>query len=66
MAGRHRARRESIQIVKTTLVESKDLIRAGCITYADNKLRFPKTNAGKRAPLKKYKTIFKAERPILF
>ncbi len=65
MAGRHRARRESIQIVKTTLLKKKELIREQATIYAETSVRFPVVKPGKRAPLKKYKTIFKADRPTL-
>ncbi len=65
MSGRHRAPPESIQIVKTMVLNKGDLIRKAAITYANSGVKFPKTNYGKRAPLRKLKTTFKAERPLL-
>ena len=65
MAGRHSARAETIQVIKTSIVDEKDLKRPCTIEMADRDVKFPKVDRRKRAPTKAYKTTFKAERPTL-
>ena len=65
MSGRHSARAESIQIIKTSIVANSDLRRKSIIQYTSPKLRFPKVNPTKRAPCLARKTTFKASRPVL-
>ena len=51
MAGRHRARPRSIQIIRTGVVENKaDLKRPATIQYAKNGLEFPLPHRIVRAP----------------
>ena len=64
MAGRHRARPRSIQIIRTGVVENKaDLKRPATIQYAKNGLKFPLPHRIVRAPEKKFKSTFAASRP---
>ena len=65
MAGRHSARPETIQIIRTSIVADKDLRRAATIQFANKTTKFPKTDLRKRAPVKDLRTTFKAERPTL-
>ena len=66
MSGRHRAPHESIQIIKTSIVPTKDAKRDHSRAYSRNSIKFPKVKSIKRAPVKSLKTTFKASRPIMF
>lgn len=51
MAGRHRTRPRSIQIIRTAVVATKDLKRADGMQYAASKVKFPlahRVDSGKR------------------
>ena len=65
MSGRHRAPHESIQIIKTSVVHNKDLLREHSRVYAKTNLMFPRVKPLKRAPIKALKSTFKANRPLL-
>lgn len=65
MSGRHSARPESIQIIRTSVVETKNLRRWSVGQFAAKNVKFPKTDCRKRAPTKALKTNFKATRPTL-
>jgi large subunit ribosomal protein L18Ae len=66
MSGRHSARGETIQIIRTSVLDRADVKRAATQQFADRSIKFPKTRTVKRPPTKQLKTIFKAERPTLF
>ncbi len=66
MAGHHRARNRSIQIIKTTLVKAADVKRANLIQFIDSKIKFPLTHIRQRPSTKQLKTIYKANRPTTF
>merc|ERR1719263_890204 len=56
MAGRHRARPRSIQIIRTGVVENDaDLKRPATIQYAKAGLKFPLPHRIVRAPEKKFR-----------
>jgi hypothetical protein len=65
MSGRHRAPHESIQIIKTSIVSNKDLLREHSRVFAKTNLKFPRVKPLKRAPRKALKSTFKATRPLL-
>ena len=65
MSGRHRAPHESIQIIKTCIVEPKDAVREHTRAFTKVSVKFPKVKPIKRAPTKSLKTTFKATRPII-
>jgi hypothetical protein len=65
MSGRHRAPHESIQIVKTSLVQPEDLRRDHSKVFSKVSVKFPKVRITKRAPTKSLKTNFKATRPVV-
>lgn len=65
MSGRHRAPHESIQIIKTCIVEPNVLRRAHTIAFSKVSVQFPKVKPVKRAPHKSLRTTFKASRPII-
>jgi large subunit ribosomal protein L18Ae len=63
MSGRHRARKPTIQIIKTKEVAAADTRRANIKQFHDSKIKFPLTRRIPRPPLKKFQTTFKAKRP---
>jgi large subunit ribosomal protein L18Ae len=65
MSGRHRAPHESIQIIKTSIVEPNKLLRPHTVAYSKVSVKFPKVKPIKRAPHKSLKSTFKASRPII-
>ena len=65
MAGRHSANPESIQIIRTSVVENSDIKRLQIAQYAKPTCKFPKTVNIKRPPTKSLGSTFKAERPTL-
>merc|ERR1740139_1523045 len=58
MSGRHSARWETIQVIKTSVVEASALKRQATSQFADRSIRFPKVYTVKRAPTQQLKTIF--------
>merc|ERR1711998_568721 len=66
MSGRHSARSETIQIIRTSVLGENDLKRTASLQFADRTIKFPKVYTVKRPPTKQLKTIFKADRPTLF
>ena len=65
MSGRHRAPHESIQIIKTSIVDHGSLRREHSIAYSKVSVKFPKVKPLKRPPSKSLTTDFKASRPIV-
>ncbi|CDW85272.1 ribosomal protein l18a [Stylonychia lemnae] len=65
LSGRHRAPHESIQIIKTSIVQPKDCQRDHSRAFSKVSVKFPKVKPIKRAPSKSLKTTFKATRPIV-
>ena len=64
MAGRHSAAKESIQIIRTSVVGDKDVRRPQINQFAKHQ-KFPKTVNIKRPPTKSLGSTFKANRPTL-
>jgi len=65
MSGRHRAPYESIQIIKTAIVEDNKTLREHSRAFSKASIKFPKVKPIKRAPHKSLKTTFKASRPVI-
>jgi large subunit ribosomal protein L18Ae len=65
MAGRHSARAETIQVIRTSVVPDAQLRRSNIMEMAKKTTKFPKVDKRLRAPTKAYKTTFKADRPTL-
>ena len=70
MAGRHRARPRSIQIIRTGIVEDVAAKRANVLQYTNvdpegnaKEIKFPLPHRIVRAPKKGLRTTFKASRP---
>uniref|UniRef100_A0A7S3NKC2 60S ribosomal protein L18a n=1 Tax=Aureoumbra lagunensis TaxID=44058 RepID=A0A7S3NKC2_9STRA len=66
MAGRHRARPRSIQIIRTATVKDKELKRVATQMYVKPNLKFPLTHRIMRPSEKKLRTTFAASRPNTF
>lgn len=67
MAGNHRASPDTISIIKTAVLNTKDEIRRPrSDQFRDTKIRFPILRAGARASHRRYRAIFKASRPNTF
>lgn len=66
MAGTHRARKESIQIIRTAEVEAKDTRRVALKQFHDSGVKFPLVHVVPRASSKKFRKTFKAHRPTTF
>eukprot|EP00753_Platysulcus_tardus_P014263 PLAT4275.1.p1 GENE.PLAT4275.1~~PLAT4275.1.p1 ORF type:complete len:176 (+),score=69.57 PLAT4275.1:51-578(+) len=66
MAGRHRARKRSVQIVRTTTVASKDLRRPAVIQLAKRKVKFPLLRKIQRVADKNDFKLYHKKRPTTF
>ena len=69
MAGRHKAQRESLVIVRTTEIHGdaeKNAKRNYIKQVAKEGVRFPLISRRLRPSRKTFKTVFKATRPNLF
>ena len=65
MAGRHSAAKESIQIIRTSIVPDSECRRAQTSQFTKQNVKFPKTCNLKRPPTKSLSSTFKAVRPTL-
>jgi len=63
MSGRHRARKSTIQIIKTKEVSAGETRRDNIKQFHNASIKFPLTRRIPRSPLKKFRTTFKARRP---
>lgn len=66
LAGRHRARPRSIQIMRTAILAAKDTKKPNIKQFHDSKIKFPLTHRIPRPHMKKFRTTFKASRPSTF
>merc|ERR1719223_467195 len=69
MAGRHRARKESIQIISTQTVEDEDLRRPINIQFIGSEekpVKFPLPHRRPRPSSRRFKSTYKASRPTTF
>lgn len=66
MAGRHRARPRSIQIIRTGIVADEDIKRPEKLQYIKEGLKFPLPHRIVRPSQKKLRTTFQAYRPTTF
>ena len=63
MAGTHRARDRSIQIIKTAVVADEDLRRHQNVMYTHENVKYALPHRQYRAESKKYRSTFLATRP---
>lgn len=66
LASRHRARRSSIQIIKTAVVKASDAKRASTQQFHDSQIKFKLLHRVPRASNKQHRSTFKAQRPSTF
>jgi len=69
MAGRHRTRPRSIQIIRTSIVKAADLKRENPMQYAKAKVKFPlghRVTSGKRGQKALTSKTFSTVRPTTF
>jgi len=66
MAGRHRARKASIQIIKFAVVECKDTKRVGTKAFHKRDIKFPLAHRRPRASERQFKKTFAASRPSTY
>jgi large subunit ribosomal protein L18Ae len=69
MAGRHRTRPRSIQIIRTGVVAAKDLRRVNGMQFAKKNVKFPlphRVSSGKRNMKALSSTTFTTQRPSTF
>jgi large subunit ribosomal protein L18Ae len=66
MASRHRARFRSIQVIRVTEVKAADLRRAHMKQLVEPGLKFPLPHRVLRAPSRRFKSTFIAQRPSTF
>jgi len=66
LAGRHRCRPRSIQIMRTAILAAKDCNKSNTLQYHNSKIQFPLSHRIPRPAEKKFRTVFKASRPSTF
>jgi len=66
LASRHRARRSSVQIVKTAVISGKDTKRAYTQQFHTNELKFKLLHRINRPASRVFRKTFKATRPSTF
>ena len=66
LAGRHRARKSCIQIVRTAELKAADCKRESCTQFHNSKLKFRLNHRLARPESKKYRKTFKAVAPTSF
>lgn len=70
MAGRHKAQRESLVVIRTTVLKGKNLEKEAKRAYTRQLLRpdirFPILQKRLRPYRRSLRTVFKASRPTLF
>ena len=66
MSGRHSAAHNSIQIIRTAVLDDSSVKRPQTQQFTSQNLKFPKTNNFKRAPSKVYFSKLRANRPTLY
>merc|ERR1712032_694219 len=66
MSGRHSAALDSIQIIRTSILDKSNVRRPQISQFTSEQIRFPKTNNLKRAPSKALGSRVRAIRPTLY
>jgi large subunit ribosomal protein L18Ae len=63
MAGRHRSRNKSIQIIRTAVVKDEDCKRPSTMQFHDPEIKFPLAHRIQRANGRALRSLFMAKRP---
>jgi large subunit ribosomal protein L18Ae len=66
LAGRHRARPRSIQIMRTAILAAKDTKKPSTHQFHNAHIKFPLTHRLPRPANKAQHSVFKASRPSTF
>ncbi len=66
LAGRHRARPRSIQIMRTAEIAAKDCKKPSPMQFHNSKIQFPLARRIPRPSVKKHRTFSKASRPCTY
>ena len=66
LASRHRARKSSVQIVRTAVVPAKDVKRANIQQFLNNQIKFRLMHRIPRPESKEFRKTFKATKPCSF
>merc|ERR1719469_73268 len=66
MSGRHSAALDSVQIIRTSVVENQNVRRPQIRQFTSEKINFPKPNNIKRSPFKAANATVRASRPTLY
>lgn len=66
LASRHRARKSSVQIVRTAVVPAKDVKRANIQQFLNNAIKFRLMHRIPRPESKEFRKTFKAQKPCSF
>merc|ERR1712045_330897 len=66
MSGRHSASQDSIQIIRTSVLENSEVKRSQVLQFTTQNIKFPKTNTLRRPPFKAVGSKVKAIRPSLY
>jgi len=66
LASRHRARKSSIQIVRTAVVKAADCRRPNTQQFLKSDIKFRLMHRVPRASSKEFRKTFKAQRPCTF
>ncbi|KAH9257341.1 hypothetical protein BASA81_004498 [Batrachochytrium salamandrivorans] len=66
MSGRHRARKSSIQIIKTATIKASECKREPVKQMHNSKIKFPLTHVVPRPSHKRLRSTFIATRPTTF
>jgi large subunit ribosomal protein L18Ae len=65
LAGRHSARAEAIQVIRTAVLKDSEVKRAQTQQFTNKNIKFPQLHTLKRAPNNGFKSLYKAVRPTL-
>merc|ERR1712007_224955 len=66
MSSKHRVRKSSIQIVKTAVISAKACKRPNILQFHSSKIAFRMFHRVNRPSHKRFKTLYKAQRPTTF
>merc|ERR1712110_710597 len=64
MAGRHRARKRSVYVIKAEAIRPKDCKRTSTKAFHEDTLKFPIPHRAQSKTHKRYKTLYSVSRPV--
>jgi large subunit ribosomal protein L18Ae len=66
MSGSHRANHDTIHVIKTEVVDGKNIRRPRSLQMRNSKIKFPLLKRIIRPSQRRFRTVFKANRPSVF